>query len=103
MTDLPEPARLAAHVILDMAAAWDDDADGSANVAAMNLALRRMNETGAVKASLEDDDTLKLDMSDLLSAMGLVVRYLAGLAGVHARTSTLDMIAQARGFVDGEE
>ena len=48
MTSLfPEAGRLAAHVLLDAASAWDDDA-GEANGAAMNLALTRLAETGAV-------------------------------------------------------
>jgi hypothetical protein len=48
MTDIPEPGRQAARIMLDAVTAYDVDGPEGARMEPLNLAFRRLNEVGAV-------------------------------------------------------
>ena len=97
---MKEPGRQAAHVLLDVVAAWDDeDQDGWGPRA--NLAIQRLNDVGALTAKFDDEtDILDLDASDLLGATAIVMQWLVGAAAVLAKVDRLEVIAAVRDFVD---
>jgi hypothetical protein len=100
MTEIPEGGRQAAHVILDAVSAWDVAASSDANAAAMILALTRMNEVDAVAATLDEDDNLSVDASNLLGGAMVSVNWLVEQLA-HERGQDKELvIAELRDFLD---
>jgi hypothetical protein len=100
MTEIPEGGRQVAHVILDAVSAWDTAATSDANAAAMILALSRMNDVDAVNATLDDDDNLSIDASNLLGGAMVSVNWLVEQLA-HERGQDKELvIAQLRDFLD---
>jgi hypothetical protein len=100
MTDIPEGGRQAAHVILDAISAWDTSATPDANAAAMNLALKRMNDVDAVKATLDDNENLSLDASNLLGGAMVSVNWLIEQLAHERRSDKRLVISELRDFLD---
>jgi hypothetical protein len=100
MTDIPEGGRQAAHVILDAISAWDTAATPDANAAAMNLALKRMNDVDAVKATLDDNENLSLDASNLLGGAMVSVNWLIEQLAHERRSDKRLVISELRDFLD---
>jgi hypothetical protein len=102
---MPEPGRQAAHVLLDMVSAFDwDNPDDPANSDAMNLAFQRMNEVGAVKATLNEADELDLDISDLIGGAAVSVNWLVLLAAElsDGELTSHDVIVRLRDYLDAK-
>lgn len=100
MTEIPEGGRQAAHVILDAVSAWDIAASSDANAAAMILALTRMNDVDAVAATVDEDDNLSVDASNLLGGAMVSVNWLVEQLA-HERGQDKELvIAELRDFLD---
>ena len=63
---MPEPGRQAGHVILDALSVFSPD---DATSAAVDLALARLTEVGALTATIDDDDVVTVDASDLVASV----------------------------------
>ncbi|MCU1443845.1 MAG: hypothetical protein JWQ59_1995 [Cryobacterium sp.] len=100
MTDIPEGGRQAAHVIIDAVSAWDTAATPDANTQAMNLALNRMNDVDAVRATLDDDDNLSLDASNLLGGAIVSMSWLIEQLARERHQDKQLVIAELRDFLD---
>jgi hypothetical protein len=99
---MPESGRQAAHVLLDAAASWDwDDSTNNddAYVARANLALERLDEVGAVRATLHDD-TLDLDATPLIGGALLSIHWLAGHLAAAMHVDKLEVYSRLRAFLD---
>jgi hypothetical protein len=68
MAGMPEAGRQAAHVFLD-ALSGGTFTDEGVDSAATDLAVARLNEVGAVRATLEDDDNVRVVISDLVGGV----------------------------------
>ena len=66
---LPEQGRQAAQVMLDCLSVWDVGADDMLNTSALNLTLRRLNDVGAVTATIDDDDNLTVNIDNLTAGV----------------------------------
>lgn len=104
MTQMREPARQAAHVLVDTVTAFDEELGETAiNGTAMNLALARINEVGAVTATMNDEtDELHMDASDLLGGAIVSINWLAALAAELGKTSREHVLAELREFIDSD-
>jgi hypothetical protein len=100
MTHIPEGGRQAAHVILDAVSAWDTAATSDTNAAAMTLALTRMNEVDAVTVTIDEDDNLAIDASNLLGAAMVSVNWLVEQLSHSSGQDKQLVIAQLRDFLD---
>ncbi len=81
---IPQPGREAANVVLDAITAHDPDAP---SVDMVNLALSGLAEVeGAYTVTLDDDDAVTLDLSNLVGgtmvAMSRLVQLVADAEGV---------------------
>jgi len=98
-----EPARRAAHVLLDALLAGDltreiHDPNGHAIV----LALLELNQVGAVELVVDDDGRRSVDATMLLAgALSAMTGLLAGLDDLDHPLSLEQVIAEARTYVDG--
>lgn len=80
---IPEAARAAGHVLLDVANAWDGDADAEQNFETANAAVERLLEADAVRVDVEvaeseedgvdDEIGVSIDVSDLIGPTGLLL------------------------------
>lgn len=61
MSEMPPVGKAAGHVLLDAAAAWDDDANTGINEAAVTTALEALGAMGAVRFILDADDQATVD------------------------------------------
>ena len=111
MTSLfPEPGRLAAHVLLDAASAWDDDDPmGEANGNAMNTALTALGETGAVEILYDEEtEAFTVRIDNLAGGAVVVIHYLLDLSAQLATKvaekpkSRHDIIVAVREYLDSE-
>ena len=107
MPMMQEPVRQAAHVMLDMVSAFDDDlGEDPLNPNAMNLAFQRMNEVEAVTAT-RDDETgeLHLDASPLIGANAVAINWLVLMCAQlsDGRLTKPDVIANLREFIDSDD
>lgn len=100
MSTIPEPGRQAAHILLDSIAAWSAEAGVDVNGPARNLALARLNEVGAVTATMDEHDVLDVDASDLVGAATLVMHWMTEFLATSTGWSRERIIAEARAFVD---
>lgn len=76
---MPEEGRQAAHVLLDVVSAYDNELpeEDPANAEAMNLALLHLNQVGAVTATFNDDtDEVTIDMSNLVGGVAVTLSWL---------------------------
>jgi hypothetical protein len=101
---IPEPGREAVHALLDTVASFDDSlGEDPGHAEELNRVLERVNEAGAVSATVNDDGQVVLDASQLL---GGTVAAMNWLVEAVARAGDLDkeaVIAEVREFLDQEE
>jgi hypothetical protein len=103
VTDMPEPGRQAAHILIDMVSAFDPDSpNDQSNSDAMNLAFLRMQEIGAVNATLNEADQLDLDVSNLIGGAVTSLHWLAMFAAEMSdgRLTRDDVIVRLRDYLD---
>ena len=102
MNDLPEEARLAAHVLLDTVSAFDTG-DEATPVTAMDLAFQRINEVGAVTTNINREAAeVSIDMSALLGGCVIPMKWLIGQLALAAGMSETDVIVMLREFLDSD-
>lgn len=77
-----EPAGQAMHVLLDMVAAYDDEASEDDNDRAIKTAALRLNEIGAITATRDDETATTTVIADplLIAAMTTIDAFLRQLA-----------------------
>lgn len=68
----------------------------------MNLALKRLDEVDAVTATLDDDDVLDMDISNLTGGAIVTIKFLAEFVANAQGVSLEEVVATARRFIDGE-
>ncbi|MEN0022206.1 MAG: hypothetical protein AAGC61_02915 [Microbacterium sp.] len=84
-------------MILDAVTAWDVDGD---RVEATNLALRRLAELeGAYRVTLNDDDELSLDLSNLIGGTAVAMSRLVQLASEGQGVSREEIVSDLRGWL----
>lgn len=100
MSDDPDLARQAAHVILDGLTAAEPEGSDS-DLDATQLAFTRLLEIDAIELLFdEDNEELELDISPLMQGVLLVVGRLVERLAEHSGTSTEDVVAALRGSLD---
>lgn len=95
-TGIPEAGRIAAHTLLDAVAALQLNAGRQENVDALNLALGRLSEAGAVQMTQNG----QIDADDLVGGALVLIH---GLVLELARCRGVDVaevMADARAVVD---
>lgn len=100
MADIPDPGRQAAHVVLDAVSAWAMEEDDRTNANAAQLAIQRLNEVDAVSATLDDDNELHLDISNLLGGVMVTMKYLVRQLSLCADVDEHQVIVTTREFLD---
>lgn len=100
MTLIPDIGRQSAHVFLDATSTWSDDEPDSVRGPRVQLALERLDEIGAVTATMGDADVLTVDASQLVGGALVLVHYLVDLAAEVGHVDRAQVIAQAREFLD---
>ncbi len=101
VNDLPEEARLAAHVLLDTVSAFNAGDEG--RVTAMDLAFQRINEVGAVTTNINREAAeVSIDMSALLGGCVIPMKWLIGQLALAAGMSETDVIVMLRDFLDSD-
>lgn len=102
--DLPEAGRQTVQVLLDLVSVFDPDlGDDPANAEAINLAVQRLSDIGAVAVELDEDaDELTIDLSGLIGGTAVLVAWLVRQLELEAKTSREDVISTARQSIDHE-
>lgn len=100
MTDIPDPGRQAAHIILDAVVAYEPGLPGDVGTDSMNLALERFNRVGAVSATMDEDDHLTLDISNLAGGLIVATNWLVHRLAEARGTSPELVISDLRNFLD---
>lgn len=103
MPKIPEPGRLAAHVLADAVSALDLGGRGGMNSKALALALSRLNEIeGAVVAKLDEEtgEVVSVDMSNLLGGVLMSMHWLVTELAEARGVDQLDVIASLREALD---
>lgn len=96
---MPPVGREAAHVLLDAVSAYSGGATDEANIAAMDLALRRLHDIGAVDVE-ERDGVTGVDVSNIVGPSVVMLYWLARTAAQGTEEDELGVIARLREFVD---
>jgi hypothetical protein len=94
--DAEESGRLAADVLLDAVSMWSETQND--NVSITNLALNRLNEIGAITATMSDDGEITIDASDFLGAAATTIGWLVNRLADAQRRERLEILADARRF-----
>lgn len=102
MDNLPEAARQAAHVFLDIVSGFDMDlGDDPINGEAMNLALGRFDDVGAIVATMDDETgRLGIDGSALVGGAALAMNWLIEAVARFSGLTREAVIVEVREFVD---
>lgn len=96
---LPESGRQAAHVLLDVVSAWDH-ADTAGWAERANLALRRLNDVGAVNTTVDASGRVTVDVGNLVGGAAVALhRLVAEVATVTSRDQD-DVVIGLREFLD---
>lgn len=94
---MPAAGREAVNVILDAVSAHAVDSD---SVEAMNLALRRLSEIdGAYVVTLNGEDEVSLDLSNLLGGTAVAMSRLIQLAAEGQGVSRDEIISDLRAWL----
>jgi hypothetical protein len=102
MTGIPETARLAGHVLIDAVMAYEvGEEDDNANIAAMDLALTRLDELHAVIVVRSDvNDSVQVDASNLAAPAVLSIMWLIDQLADATGSSHEEVAAGLREFLD---
>lgn len=93
-----EPARQAAHVLLDVCSVWNVGDDSTASMA--DLALSRLDDTGAVRIVSDGEGTDRAEVSDLVGAAVVLILHLAERLALASETDRHEVISETRAVVD---
>lgn len=97
---MPEGGRQASYILLDAVSAWDTASSHDTNNAAMILALSRMNDVDAFTATLDGNDHLSIDASNLLGGAIVAINWLIEQLAHERQQSRHSVIADLREFLD---
>jgi hypothetical protein len=99
-----DAGRQAAHVLLDTVSAVDKDADYMSNATAIQLAFQRMQDVGAITATVKDEagGDLRLDVSPLVGASLISMNWLINVAARHAEREPADIVVGLREYLDSD-
>jgi len=96
MTEFSEPARQAAHALLDTISVREPG-----NVAVRDQALQRINSVGAARATWDDDTgRLRVNIDDLFAGTLVVLDSLLDMLTDNSDRDRKDCMAQVRELVD---
>lgn len=98
---LPQPGRQAAHVLLDIVTAWDSS-DKAGWASRANLALRRLDDVGAVTTTPSDNNTVVVDVSNLVGAATVLNYWLIAQLAAATNTDMEHVVFLLRDFVDSQ-
>lgn len=94
---MSDPMLRAINVILDMLVAHDEDADDAVNILAIRTAFEALNGAGAVSATFDDEtDELDLDITPLLTAVGVTIQTLVDLLAMETSKDDLTVVSELR-------
>lgn len=79
------------------------DASDATNAPAAQLAIQRLNEVDTVRATLNDDDQLHLDISNLVGGDMVTMKFLVRHLALARGTDEHEVIADTREFLDNVE
>ena len=97
---IPEAGRLAGHVLLDAVAAWDPQAPLEVNGRALNLALERLGEIGAIEVDFDEAARrLTTDASNLVGPAVQLLLHAVQLAALRGPSEQV-VIADLRKGLD---
>jgi hypothetical protein len=100
MPAFPETDRLVAHVFLDAVSAYDPDANDAVNVRSVDLTIQQLGEIeGAYVASIDENDDIIMDVSDLVGGAMVTIQYLVRELATHGQ-SREEIVANAREYLD---
>ncbi|RIX26479.1 hypothetical protein [Amnibacterium setariae] len=99
---IPEAGRLAGHVLLDAVAAWDPSAELEVNGRALNLALERLGEIGAVEVHVDNAArSIQTDASNLVGPAVQLLLHAVQLAALRGPSEQV-VIADLRRGLDAD-
>jgi len=88
--------------MLDCLSVWDVGADDMLNTSALNLTLRRLNDVGAVTATIDDDDNLTVNIDNLTAGVLIsMLWFLTRLAEARG-VDRSEVVNDLRLFLDGK-
>lgn len=96
---MPPVGREAAQILLDAVSAYSPEASEAGNDRAINLALERLHEIGAVTATIDSgSDAVSVDVSNI-AAPAVVLLYWLARTAAQAPRDEHDVIAELREFI----
>lgn len=100
MTD-KEPARRAAHILLDTASVWSPSDTDDEQSRLLQLAMNGIKEIGCVTAMYDDEtDESEVDISQLAGGLMVLVSALVDRIASETGLSRVEVVAQTREVVD---
>ena len=101
MAEIPAAGKLAAHVLIDAVSTYEFGAPPEVNIAAMNLALQRVNDIdGALTATIGDSGSVALDASNLLGGIMVSINWLVTALAESRGVDNQEVITELRDFLD---
>ncbi|THG33020.1 hypothetical protein [Naasia lichenicola] len=97
---MPEIGRQAAHILLDAVIAFESGRDQEDNVVAMNLALQRLDDVGAVDVLTSPSGDITLEVSNLAGGAVVALNWLIEQLAFREVTDREVVIARLREFLD---
>ncbi len=98
---MPEVGRQAAHILLDAVTAFESGRADEDNVVAMNLALQRLDDVGAIGATTARTGEITLDVSNLAGGAVVSLNWLIEQLAFRDGSDPQAVIARLRSFLDG--
>lgn len=103
MNTLPESGRLSAHVLIDAVSVYDFESSSIVNEIVLNAALERLAEVeGAVTASVTPDDTVAVNISNLVGGTLVSMEWLVESLAAARRVDRASVVVELREFLDAE-
>jgi hypothetical protein len=97
---MPEQGRQAAFVLLDALSGREPGGPDAGNEAVMNLALRRLNEVGAVTATMDDEtEEVTVDVSNLVGGTLVTLQWLVSALAERRGCDETVVVHDLRGFL----
>jgi len=100
VAEMPEVGRQAAHILLDAVTAFEAGRADEDNVVAMNLALQRLDEVGAIGATTARTGEITLEVSNLAGGAVVSLNWLIEQLAFREGSDPQAVIARLRDFLD---
>lgn len=100
MTELVDPARQVAYLLLDLISARDPDADDEVNGAALGVALPRLLEIDAVTATRTADGATTVNPTNLIAGALIALNEAVTQAAEAQGTDIEVIVANIREYLD---